>query len=152
MKGVTWEYEGAQYRLALTAGALFDIYDAFGVTNNILSLIESTDKKAWENTCEMLEILSRYGEMQRRYLGEDALPYLKAEDILSKAAPTDVKRLKDAVRAAAAAGFSRSFEGTTQTVDLVLQQLDEKKTGGNSGRAAPTKLRAFLESLKKSST
>ncbi|NCB51346.1 MAG: hypothetical protein EOM54_05630 [Clostridia bacterium] len=152
MKGVNFDFNGNSYRLALTAGALFDIYDIFGSDAELLSHIEPMTANGWTNTCHMLEILSRWGELQRRYLGEAPVPYLKKSDLLAISAPTDVRRLKDAVRATFAVGFSRSFRDGTHEVDLVLQKLDEKKTRSSSGHGWPERLRDTLGFPKKNST
>jgi hypothetical protein len=152
MKGVNFDYNGKIYRLSLTAGALFDIYDIFGSETDILEHITPQTAKGWNNACRMLEILSRWGELQRRHMGDDMLPYLKSGTVLIEASPTDVRRIKDAIRAACAVGFSRSFEEGTHEVDLVLQQLDEKKTPASSARPWLAQLRGGSGFQKKKST
>lgn len=152
MKGVAFEYEGSKFRLALTAGALFDIYDELGFNSNILSFIDPPDADGWRNSCKMIEILSRYGEAQRKYLRQKSLPSLDASYILATAAPTDVRVIKDAIRAACSVGFRRDIEEPTMEVDLVLQELEEKKTEPSSGAGVLTTLREFLASRLRRST
>ncbi|MEG1758509.1 MAG: hypothetical protein RR235_08660, partial [Oscillospiraceae bacterium] len=91
-------------------------------------------KAGWSATCWLLEKMSHYGELQRRYLGEHESDELTAGSINLTSDPTDVARLKDAVRAAVYLGFSRSVEDSDDApdVDLVLKELEEKKAPPSS--------------------
>lgn len=152
MKGIYFDFEGRQHRLALTAGALLEIYDAYPEAEGVVSPIEGNSPEAWAASCRMMEILSRYGEAQRKYLGEDALPPIRAAELLAKAAPADAVTIKAAIHEAIYVGFERSTEDPRREVDLILEQLEQKKTQKRSGHGWLSRLAVAWAYLKGSYT
>lgn len=73
MRYVTFDFDGSPLPLMLTAGALFDIYDRFGVHDSILratGAMEDTED-GWAACCELAALLAGQGELWRRRQGYD---------------------------------------------------------------------------------
>ena len=59
MRYVTFDFDGSPLPLMLTAGALFDIYDRFGVHDSILRATGAMadTPQGWMACCELAELL-----------------------------------------------------------------------------------------------
>lgn len=71
MRYVTFDFDGSPLPLMLTAGALFDIYDRFGVHDSILratGAMEDTPQ-GWMACCELAELLMQQAALWRRRQG-----------------------------------------------------------------------------------
>ena len=60
MRSVKYEFRGSEYVLAVTAAALFSIYDQFG-TGDVLETTKCMDPSldGWESCCHLAALLSR---------------------------------------------------------------------------------------------
>ena len=128
MKTVEFELNGRTYHLLLTGAALFDAYDKFGDTGDLIEQIVGTTRASFDNTVWMLVKLAQQGEAWRRHNGEEQLPMLTVEEALRTMCPLDVIRARAAIRAAYAIGFEREAPDEEEAVDLGLLEL-QKKTG-----------------------
>ena len=71
MRYVTFDFDGSPLPLMLTAGALFDIYDRFGVHDSILratGAMEDTHQ-GWMACCELAELLMQQAALWRKRQG-----------------------------------------------------------------------------------
>lgn len=153
MRSVKYEFRGSDYVLAVTAAALFSIYDQFG-TGDVLETTKCMDPSldGWESCCHLAALLSEQGAAQRAYLHRAPVPTLDAEYLMRTASPTDAVNLRRAIREAFRLGFAREIaEDQDEEVNLVLLEREredaEKKENpparfGHSGwpwrRAAST--------------
>ena len=131
MKLVEFQLEGRTHHLLLTGAALFEAYDRFGDTGDLLEKVIGTDTKSFENTVWMLVNLAKHGEAyRRRTMG-----------------PKDVVRARAAIRQALAIGFEREEVSEEQEIDLGLLEL-QKKTGlGLRGRNGSAERPSFWDFL-----
>ena len=132
MRSVKYTYRGESYTLAATAAALFTIYDKYG-TGDIFEQTGCMEPTldGWTACCDVAALLSEQGELQRRALGRDRAPTLKAEYLCRTASPTDALNVREAIREALRLGFARDIpENEDEEVNLVLLEREaaEKKT------------------------
>ena len=147
MKLVEFQLEGRTHHLLLTGAALFEAYDRFGDTGDLLEKVIGTDTKSFENTVWMLVNLAKHGEAYRRHMGEDALPMLSVDAAQRTMGPKDVVRARAAIRQALAIGFEREEVSEEQEIDLGLLEL-QKKTGlGLRGRNGSAERPSFWDFL-----
>lgn len=141
MKPVEFQLGGRTYYLLLNAAALFDAYDHFGNTGDLLERLSGTSKESFDNTLWMLAKLAQQGEAYRRWTGMDKQPMLSVEQARALLSPMELVLARDAIRESYHLGFSRQVRGEEgDDVDLGLLEL-QKKTGpglrgqsGSSGR------------------
>ena len=135
MNYIEHKFNGKLNRLALTAGALYRIYEEKGYTENLalhLKLDEESEE-GWNNCCWLYALLAAHGELQRRALGYDHELMISMEAVKTLASPADVPGIKSAIYGALKIGFMRCVEPSSEDeVDLVLKEmeLNEKKKGG----------------------
>lgn len=132
MRSVTYEFRGSTYVLAVTAAALFAVYDQYG-TGDVFETTHCMDPSldGWESCCRLAALLSEQGAAQRAYLYRPAVPTLDAEYLMRTASPTDALALRDAIREAFRLGFARDIpDDEDEEVNLVLieREKQEKKT------------------------
>ena len=128
MKLVEFELNKQKYHLMLSGAALFEAYDRFGDTGDLLEQVIGTSMESFENTVWMLVNLAKHGEVYRRHMGEEPLPMLSVETARRTMGPKDVVRARSAIRKALAVGFEREELNEEQEIDLGLLEL-QKKTG-----------------------
>ncbi|MBQ9685057.1 MAG: hypothetical protein IJV41_00725 [Oscillospiraceae bacterium] len=126
-------FHGRTWQLSLTAGALYQIYEKYGYTTDIVGTLKLDESSlaAWDNICWLYALLASQGELQRRALGYDPAPMLPMEDLLRFASPADLPGIKSAIYAAIRQGFTQTVQPSEDDeVDLVLQELEQaqKKT------------------------
>ena len=147
MKLVEFELNGQKYHLMLSGAALFEAYDRFDDTGDLLEKVIGTSAESFENTVWMLVNLAKHGEAYRRHMGEDPLPMLSVETARRTMGPKDVVRARAAIRKAFAVGFEREEVGEEQEIDIGLLEL-QKKTGlglpGRNGLAGRPSFWDFL--------
>ena len=143
MRSVKYEFRGGEYVLAVTAAALFSIYDQFG-TGDVLETTKCMDPSldGWESCCHLAALLSEQGAAQREYLHRPPVPTLDVEYLMRTASPTDAVNLRRAIREAFRLGFAREIaEDRDEEVNLVLLEREredaEKKANppARSGRS-----------------
>ena len=143
MRSVKYEFRGSEYVLAVTAAALFSIYDQFG-TGDVLETTKCMDPSlnGWESCCHLAALLSEQGAAQRAYLHRPPVPTIDAEYLMRTASPTDAVNLRRAIREAFRLGFAREIaEDRDEEVNLVLLEREredaEKKENppARSGRS-----------------
>lgn len=147
MKPVKFELNGKEYSLLLTGAALFEAYDRFGDTGDLIDRITGADSESYENTVWMLVNLAKHGEGYRRHMGEDAQPMLSVETATHTMGPRDVVRARAAIRQAFIYGFEREHASEEEEIDLGLLELQKKTelgSRGQSGLAARPSFWGFL--------
>lgn len=129
MKHIDFEFNGATYALSFTADALFKCYDRFGVVDDLLEASHAMEPttEGWANCCWLAALMAAEGEYQRRYLGEDARPFLKAEELRCGFMAGDSVRLRQAVRAALIQGFERAEEDEPEEVNEILKMREAEE-------------------------
>lgn len=138
MNYIEHKFNGKLNRLALTAGALYRIYEEKGYTENLalhLKLDEESEE-GWNNCCWLYALLAAHGELQRRALGYDHELMISMEAVKTLASPADVPGIKSAIYGALKIGFMRCVEPSSEDeVDLVLKEmeLNEKKKEAGAG-------------------
>ena len=152
MKHIDFEFNGRTYALSFTAEALFQLYDKFGVVDDILEATHCLEPTAegWRNCCWLAALMASQGELQRRAWGFDRQPMVTAEQLRTGFMAADSTRLRQAVRDALEQGFHREIadpEEQQEEVNLVLLEREEaqKKTRAALTSALAT-LRSALES------
>lgn len=153
MKHIDFDFNGRTYALSFTAEALFQVYDKYGVCDDILEATHCLEPTAegWRNCCWLASCMAVQGELQRRAQGYDKQPMLSVEELRTGVMAADNARLRLAVRQALEQGFHRDIpnpEAEQQEVNLVLLEREaaQKKT-----RDALTSALAILRSALASS-
>ena len=126
MRDITLDFNGSPLPLRLTAGALFDLYDRFGVRDSVLrasGALEDTEtgRIALYN---LAALLTDQAELWRRRQGYTPNRRPKPADF----ARFSRTQLLGAVRQAVEAGFARSISGTEDEgeVNLILAARDDE--------------------------
>lgn len=152
MKHIDFDFNGRTYALSFTAEALFQLYDKFGVCDDVLAATHCLEPTAegWKNCCWLAACMAAQGELQRRAQGYDKQPMLTAEELRVGFMAAENTRLRMAVRQALEQGFHRDIPDPDeqQEVNLVLREREEaqKKTAEALTSALAT-LRSALVSL-----
>lgn len=126
---IKFEYNGRPFEAYCPAAAVFDIYEKFGQTGDILGTTRcmENDREGWDNCCWLLAELARWGELLRRQRGEDPRPMLTVSEV-QLAPPADMARLREVVLECISAGFRRDIpKDEEEEVDLVLARLEESE-------------------------
>lgn len=151
MKRIEFEFNGRYYFLAMTAEALFTVYDQFGYTTDILATTGCLEPTVdgYKNLCWMAALLASQGELQRRRMGYSAQEMLSADDLRTNLPPTKVAELQDAVVEAMQEGFRRETEPEgEQEINLVLRERDEAEKKKQDIRdAADTLLQQLISAI-----
>ena len=134
MKHIDFEFNGRTYALSFTAEALFQAYDKFGLTDDLITASQILEPTAegWKNCCWLAACMAAQGELQRRAMGYDRQPMLSVEELRVGIMARENTRLRMAVRQAIEQGLTTSVpdpEGEEE-VNLVLLEREEaqKKT------------------------
>ena len=134
MKSVPYAFNGVTYALSFTAEALFRIYEKYGEDADVLECTQFMENtvEGWKGACWLGALLASQGELQRRYMGEDPVPMLSAEELRRGASPADMLALRRAIQEAMRIGMTRTVpDGDDEAeVDAVLAERSalEKKT------------------------
>lgn len=131
MKHIDFEFGGKTYALSFTAEVLFDLYDKFGVADDIVAAthIFQPTAEGWANCCWLAARMAQQGELISRYMGHDPKPMLQPEELRTCATPAAAAKLRTAVRGALEQGFKREIEDDKEDepINLVLQEREEAK-------------------------
>lgn len=152
MKHIDFEFNGRTYALSFTAEALFQTYDKFGVSDDILSATHCLEPTAegWRNCCWLAACMAAQGELQRRARGFDRQPMLSMEELRVGFMAAENTDLRLAVRRALEQGFHRDLPDPDreEEVNLVLQEREaaQKKTKELASSALAS-LRSLLASF-----
>ena len=128
MRSVIFRFRGSDYILAVTAAALFSVYDQFG-TGDVFDSTRCMEPTldGWDACCHLAALLSEQGAAQRRYLHRPEPPTLDAEYLMRTASPTDALALRDAIREAFRLGFRRDIpDDPDEEVNLVLLERERE--------------------------
>ena len=125
MKHIDFNFNGRTYALSFTADALFKCYDRFGVEDDLLAASHAMEPtvEGWANCCWLAALMAAEGEYQRRHLGEDPQPFLKAEDLRTGFMAADSIMLRRAVRAALIQGFEREIKDEDEPEDETSEEF-----------------------------
>ena len=95
MKHIDFEFNGRTYALSFTAEALFQLYDKFGVCDDILTVTQCLEPTAegWRNCCWLAACMATQGELQRRAQGYDPQPMVTVEQLRTGISAADNTRL-----------------------------------------------------------
>ena len=120
MRYVTFDFNGRLLPLRLTSGALFDLYDLYGVHDDILraaGAMEDTED-GWASCCELAALLAEQGELWRRRQGYDPISTPGALSLMG----CDRPRLRYAVLEAVKRGLARAIPTADDAgeINLVL--------------------------------
>lgn len=131
MKHIDFEFGGTTYALSFTAETLFELYDRFGVVDDIIGATHIFEPSAegWANCCWLAAKMAQQGELIARYMGHKPKSMLQAEQLRTCATPATAAKLRTAVRAALEQGFKREIEepAADEPVNLVLQEREAAK-------------------------
>ena len=140
MRSIPFEYNGRPFEAYCPAAAIFDIYEHFGAVGPVaeISHFDENTREGWAAACWILAEFARWGELHRRWLGEEPRDMLTVAE-LTLAPPVEVPRLKLLIMETLAASFRREIpDDEDEERDLVLEELDgaQKKTppAGSFGR------------------
>ena len=126
MRYVPAEPKGSPVPLRLTAGALFEIYDRWGVHDSILRASGALEDTAdGRRACNVIAaILAEQAELWRRRQGYDARQF----PMPLTRHPCDSSELRSAVRLAVERGFARAVPTAEDTgeVNLILAGRDDE--------------------------
>lgn len=135
MKHIDFNFNGRTYALSFTADALFKCYDRFGVADDLLAASHAMEPTVdgWANCCWLAALMAAEGEYQRRHLGEDPQPFLKAEDLRTGFMAADSIMLRRAVRAALIQGFEREMkdEDEPEEINEILKMREDEELKKN---------------------
>lgn len=130
MKHIDFNFNGRTYALSFTADALFKCYDRFGVEDDLLAASHAMEPtvEGWANCCWLAALMAAEGEYQRRHLGADPQPFLKAEDLRTGFMAADSIMLRRAVRAALIQGFEREMkdEDEPEEINEILKMREDE--------------------------
>lgn len=130
MKHIDFNFNGRTYALSFTADALFKCYDRFGVADDLLAASHAMEPTVdgWANCCWLAALMAAEGEYQRRHLGEDPQPFLKAEDLRTGFMAADSIMLRRAVRAALIQGFEHEMrdEDEPEEINEILKMREDE--------------------------
>ena len=128
MKAVKLLFGGKTHYIAFTGMAMLAINDTFGGATELLEKIEPNTPEALTALSAAIAILAEQGELARRALNYTPERIFESKEFLSCAAPTDIVKMKQAVPQAITLGFGREIVDEQEEVDLVLAELNQKKT------------------------
>lgn len=126
MRYVTFDFNGRPLPLRLTAGALFDLYDLYGVHDDILRAARAMEdtEDGWVACCELAALLAGQGELWRRRQGYDPISTPRALALVG----CDRPRLRYAVLEAVRRGIARAIPTADAAgeVNLVLAARNDE--------------------------
>ena len=134
MKHIDMTLHGHTWPMALTAEALFCIYDRYGVVDDILGVTKALEPSAygWRQCCWLCALLLYHGEMQRRYLGGEPRDTPTMEELRCSVSAAEAIIVQQSVVAALQQGFERGVPDAAaeREINLVLAEREaaEKKT------------------------
>lgn len=128
MKTVKISLAGRECYLAFTGEAMFKIRDEYGGVSALLEAVKPDTREGLATACKAAAILAEQGELARRHMGYDKAPIIDAETIEATVTPGDIAGLKTALPAAITLGFGRELKDENEEVDVVLLELNQKKT------------------------
>lgn len=128
MKAIKISLAGRESYLAFTGEAMFRIRDDFGGAAAVLEAIKPDTREGLAAACRVAAILAEQGELARRHMGHDPRPIVDAEAIEATVTPAEITAIKTAIPAALALGFGRELADENEEVDVVLLELNQKKT------------------------
>ena len=81
MRSVPFEFDGVTYHLSFTAEAMFTVFEKYGEDYDVIASTHCGENtvEGWKAACWLGALLAAQGELQRRYMGEEAVPMLTAE-------------------------------------------------------------------------
>lgn len=128
MKTVKITLAGRECYLAFTGEAMFRIRDEYGGVSAALEAIKPDTREGLAAACKAAALLAEQGELARRHMGYDRGPIVDAEAIEATIQPGEIAALKTAIPAAFTLGFGREVKDENEEVDVVLLELNQKKT------------------------
>lgn len=138
---INFEYNGRPFEAYCPAAAIFDIYEHWNKVGPVAEItgFDKDTREGFDACCWLLAEFCRWGELRRRWLGEDPRDMLTVAE-LTLAPPTELPQMRLTVMAALAEAFRRDIpDPEKEEEDLVLRDLDnaQKKTppAGSFGRS-----------------
>lgn len=128
MKAVKIMLAGKERFLAFTAEAMFDLQEKYGGISEIMEKTGEDTREGFLVSCDVAAILSQQGELARRHLGYGPEAMIEAEDIAKTTTPEKIMGLKLAIPAAISLGYGREVADENEEVDVILLELNQKKT------------------------
>lgn len=128
MKAVTVTIGEKEILLAFTGEAMFELEDRHESISKLFDKIEIAGRESFHIICETVALLAEHAELARRHLGYEPQDIIKPEKIRALTQPMDAANLVDAIARAITRGFGKDIERETGDIDIVLSELNEKKT------------------------
>lgn len=128
MKAIKITLAGRERHLVFTGEAMFRIQDEWGGSSALLEAIQPNSREGFQTACRAAAILAEQGELARRYFGYDPEPMVDAEAIAQTTTPDEIETLKLAIPAALTLGYGREVAPENEEIDVVLLELNQKKT------------------------
>lgn len=131
---IEFEFDDRTWWAYCPAAAIFDIYDHFngGEVGDIVDItgFDQQTRDGWDAVCWLLAEFCRWGELNRRSLGETPQPMLTIARAQQASAP-ESNRLRDVVTQTIIAGLRRDIpDEEPDEVDLVLKEIEESRKKG----------------------
>ena len=131
MKAISITLGKNEYILALPAAAKFKIDKLCG-GSSVVDMTNEDTEDALNITCSILAIMIEQTELCRRYMKYEPKEMVGAMEIMEIVQMTmsvgDIRKLKDKMYDALVLGFGREINDPDKEIDLVLQEIDQKKT------------------------
>ncbi len=125
--GCVYRHGESKYWLVYTADAYFELNERYGT--DFVEKLRPASREAWDIAVGCIVILAREGELCRRYMGHDPLPFLTEEEIRRTVLPDGMANVKKAVFDTVLAGMHIDVEREDEDEPMDVGLLEfEKKT------------------------
>lgn len=128
MKAVKIKIAGKDRYLAFTAEAMFDLEERYGSISDLMDKTGENTREGFLAACDVVTTLAQQGELARRHFGYDPEAMIEVEDVVKTTTPEEIVALKLAIPAAIHLGYGREVQDENEEIDVVLLELNQKKT------------------------
>lgn len=126
--GYVYRHGDTEYWLVYTADAYFTLNERFGT--DFCDKIRPATREAYDLAVGCLCVLAEQGELCRRFMGYDPLPFLTENEVRRTVLPDGIASVKDAVIGAVLAGLRIEVEDEStpknEPIDIGLREFEKK--------------------------